>query len=129
MDNFLRLRATSYRVKLNTTRSRKRYTASAGKLVLGRTTLSVSMMLFIAVLGVAYLALVNARATRGFEIKELEKRVVDLQKRQSDLERQAADMQNIQNIQSQLDLSQYVPTTEVRHLTGQGFALDSSNYR
>lgn len=99
--------------------------ASAGKLVLGRKALSYSLIAMVAMMAFAYMALINIRVTKGFEIKDLEVRLTELQKSQRLLERQAAELQSIQNIEQKVNMSNFVPTTNVSYLKPVDYAINS----
>lgn len=100
---------------------------SEGRLVLSSYALNVSLIVFLALLGFVYLFLVNARTTKGFEIKKLEQSIVSLQKQQSELEQQAADLQSIQSLQETVDLPEMVSTTQVEYLGNGDVAYDLLN--
>lgn len=79
----------------------------------------------IALMCVAYLVLINIRMTKGFEIKELEQRLSEAEKTQKQLEARVADLQSIQSIEDKLDISGFVPTTNVSYLKAGDYALVS----
>lgn len=98
-------------------RTKANVRASAGRIVLGQKALAVMLLLLLGGMCFSYLALVNERVTKGFEIKKLEKQIIELEKSQKILEREAADLQAIQNIEQRLNLENYVLTTEITHLS------------
>lgn len=102
---------------------RKMAAASAGKLVLGQKALSITFIALLLVMGFSYLMLINDRATKGFEIKSLEKKIAELQKTQKQLQLDAADLQSIQNIQQRMNLENFVPVANISYLKNTGMAL------
>jgi len=104
-------------------KKRARLRASAGKLVLSRHALVFSLLAMIGLMCFSYVALINTRVTKGFEIKALEQRLAELQKGQKQLQQQAAELQSIQNIEQKLDLSGFIPTTNVTYLRSGDYAL------
>ncbi|MBI4054171.1 MAG: hypothetical protein HY397_02475 [Candidatus Doudnabacteria bacterium] len=104
-------------------RRRSRIRASAGKVTVSQKTLSLSLIAMLAIFSFLYLTLVNIRATKGFEIKRLEKRIVDLENSRSALERTAAELQSINQIEQRVNLSDFVPTTNVSYLNPTDYAL------
>lgn len=102
--------------------------ASVGRLVLGQRTLAMTLLILFCCVSFLYLMLVNARETKGFEIKSLENSISELQKSQRQLEYEAADLQSIQHIQKEMNMSEFVPTTNVSYLKQEnGVAVTGSN--
>lgn len=100
---------------------------STGKLVLSQKALSATLFILIIALGVGYIALVNSRATKGFEIKKLEQTLSELQRQTRELEQKTAERQSIQNLERSVDLTNLVPTGEVTYLIVPGAtALNSA---
>ena len=97
--------------------------SQTGKLVLSQKTLTVTLIVMLVLGGIFHLMLINSRVTKNFKIDELYQRLSELQKSNAQLERKAADLQSIHNIQQRLDLSYYVPTTDVSYLNEQDYAL------
>jgi len=103
--------------------SRVPSSSQTGKLVLSQKTLTITLIVMLVLGGIFHLLLINSRVTKNFKIDELHQRVSELQKSNTLLERKAADLQSIHNIQERLDLSYYVPTTDVSYLNEQDYAL------
>lgn len=105
-------------------RRRGRLRASAGRLVLGQKFLTVTLLALTVFISLSYLALINIRVTKGFEIKALEKRYAELEKNQKVLQSQAAELQSIQNIQQKINMSDYTPVTSVSYLKAGEYAIN-----
>jgi|SRR3989344_5047627 len=100
---------------------------STGKLVLSQKALSATLLILIIILGVGYITLVNARATKGFEIKKLEQSLTELQRQTRELEKKTTERQSIQNLEQSVNITNLVPTGEVTYLSIPGVtALKSS---
>lgn len=106
---------------------KRRLRASSGHLFLGVKALSYTFLGFLVFFGLSYIILVNIRVTKGFEIRDLENRIIALQQTSEQLQRKAADYQSIQKIQQQVDLSSFVPTTNVNYLKATDYALNSGS--
>ena len=99
------------------------HTSQTGKLVLSQKTLTITLLGMLLLSGVFYLMLINSRVSKSFQIEELDQRVAELKKDNTRLETQSAGLQSIQNIQKNLDLENYVPTTDVSYLNEQDYAI------
>ncbi|MCL5435483.1 MAG: hypothetical protein M1275_00115 [Patescibacteria group bacterium] len=104
-------------------KKKTRLSASVGKLVLSRRALAGLLVAMIVIMAVSYMALINIRVTKGFEIKALERKLAEIQKSQKQLEQRAAELQSIQNIEQKLDMSGFVPTTNVSYIKTGDYAL------
>lgn len=96
--------------------------ASSGKLVLSQKALCVSLMAVLVSIVLMYVVQINTSVTKGFEIRDLEKKIAELQKQQKQLQDEAADLQSIQNIEEKINVSNYIPTTNVSYIHESGFA-------
>lgn len=128
MGNIFRLTKTSPKPRYASRRQSRsrRWSASAGQLVLGQRALAVTLVVLTGALVFLYLMMVNVRVTRGFAIQDLESRLSDLQKSQKQLERQAAELQSIQNIQAKVNMGNFIPTTDISYVNDSGFALSET---
>lgn len=104
-------------------RRRSRWGASSGKLVLGQRALSITLMAVIMVGAISYLALINSRVSKAFEIESLQEQLTDLRKVNKFLEQEAAELQSIQKIQDKVNLDEFIPTTEVSYIAEQDYAF------
>ena len=78
--------------------------------------------LFIA--GVLYLLQVNALATRGYEIKKLEKRILELKEANRRLELESTALKSIETIESQARILNFVPSGRVNHVQDSNFSYN-----
>ena len=74
------------------------------------------------VAGVLYLLETNNLSTKGYEIKKLDKRLIELEERNKRLELEAASLKSIQSIESQIRTLNLVPMTSVDYLGQNGYA-------
>lgn len=98
---------------------------SSGRLVLGHKALTLSLLAMVILLGVSYLALINVRVTKGFEIKTLALRLAEAEAIQTQLQLKASELQSIQAIEQKLDTSGFVPITNVSYLQANDYAVGS----
>lgn len=90
-------------------RERKKTTKNQ-PLKIGRVTLNFLLVVLICVLGVFYIFEVNNLATKGYEIRELEKKVQDLKDKNEKLKIREAELRSIYNIESKMEeLNMTVP--------------------
>jgi cell division protein FtsL len=104
-----------------------RLRASDGRLVLGVKSLSLTVLAMLVIVSVSFVALVNIRVTKGFEINDLEIKIAELEKNNDSLSRRVADYQSIQNIQQRVDLKNFVPTTNVSYLKPADYAFGTES--
>ncbi|MDZ7798209.1 MAG: hypothetical protein U5L76_01175 [Patescibacteria group bacterium] len=100
-------------------RSRLAKPSFLSKLKISRQKLSVALFLCLIITGLAYLAVINNVSIRGFEIKELEKRVGDLKEENKNLEMKTAQLQSMEVIAQaskglDLELAEKVEYLEVK---------------
>jgi len=86
------------------------------KLKISRQKLSVALFLCLIITGFAYLAVINSVSTRGFEIKNLEKRVEDLKEENKKLEMKTADLQSMEVIAQASKALDLEPAEKVEYL-------------
>jgi hypothetical protein len=79
-------------------RSRPKTNGIFAKFKINQLKLGITLFILIIASGFAYLGLINNVAARGFEIKDLEKKVENLQLESKKLEIKAAELESIQEI-------------------------------
>lgn len=65
-------------------------------------TINIVIIALIVIFGIGYLVQVNGLATKGYRIKDLEKRIADLQQEKSDLELNALSLQSVVRVKEKL---------------------------
>ena len=65
-------------------------------------TVNLALACLIVVFGLGYLLQVNGQATKGYQIKELEKQIADLRQEKSDLELDALRRQSMSRVKEKL---------------------------
>lgn len=83
----------------------------------GRVTLNFLLVAFIAALGVFYIFEVNSNATKGYEIRSLEKRVQELKDSQERLKIREAELKSMYNIEERTKNLNMVAPKDVSYLT------------
>ncbi|OGE91026.1 MAG: hypothetical protein A3J05_03725 [Candidatus Doudnabacteria bacterium RIFCSPLOWO2_02_FULL_48_13] len=76
------------------------------------------------VLGVAYLIQVNSISTKGYEIKQLEQKLVEVREQNERLELEARSLKAIETIQAQAQALNLVPSQGVNYFSGNGYAFE-----
>lgn len=76
----------------------------------------LTLIVFIAVLGVSYLWLVNSSATDGFYVSDLQQNVVALEDEYQKLDLELAAVQSAEHIQKQSEGLQLVSTASVEYI-------------
>jgi len=84
---------------------------------------SVLMVIAIFGFGFVYLAQTNLTATRGYQIKTLEKQLAQLQQENNKLTLDYIALQSTENVIKEAGNLQMVPTTEAESLTLNGSAV------
>ena len=83
----------------------------------GRVTLNFLLVVFIAALGVFYIFEVNNNATKGYEIRVLEKKVQELKDSQERLKIREAELKSMYNIEERTKNLNMVAPKDVSYLT------------
>jgi len=83
----------------------------------GRVTLNFLLVVFIAALGVFYIFEVNSNATKGYEIRSLEKKVQELKDSQERLKIKEAELKSMYNIEERTKNLNMVAPKDVSYLT------------
>ena len=117
------MRCPRYSKRTPVKRGRTKWGSSSGKLVLGQKSLTITLLALLFAGVFFHLMLINSRVSKTFQVEELSQKMVELQKIQAYLEREAADLQSIQSIQEKLNVSEFIPTTDVSYLSEQDYAL------
>lgn len=89
-----------------------------------QTTVSIYVFILLAVLGASYLLLVNSLSTKGYEIKKLEKHVVELKEANKRLELESAALQSVQQIEEAVKVLNLVPGKGIKYPSEGGYAYD-----
>ena len=84
---------------------------------------SVLMVIAVFGFGFVYLTQTNLTATRGYQIKTLEKQLAQLQQENNKLTLDYITLQSTENVIKEAGNLQMVPTTEVESLTLNGGAV------
>lgn len=80
------------------------------------------VLFLILALGAAYLFSVNDTATKGYQIRGLEKQLVELKEANKRLELEAASLKSIQSIEAQARTLNLVPSGGVNYPQESGYA-------
>ena len=75
------------------------------------------------VFGATYLFEINSLSTKGYEIRQLERKIKEMETEQKHLEVQAANLQSINRIQQEAKKLNFVPTGSVTYIKDSDFAL------
>lgn len=89
--------------------------------------LGLWVLVFVAVLGISYLFAVNGSSTKGYEIKKLERRLLELKESSKRLELEAASLKSIQNLEATVKTLNLAPGSgSVKYLFSEqgGYAFD-----
>lgn len=78
----------------------------------------------LALFGLFYLLLVNSLSTKGYEIKKLEKRIVELSEVQKRLGLESAALQSVQQIEEMVKVLNLVPSNQINYPERNGYAYD-----
>lgn len=88
----------------------RKKTIKTGSVFMGRITLNFLLVTLISALGFFYIVEVNSNATKGYEIRTLEKKVQDLKDSQEKLKIQEAELKSMYNIEEKTkDLNMVAP--------------------
>jgi len=85
--------------------------------------LNLALLVSTVFFGLLYLFVINSLGTKGYEIKKLDAQVRQLMADQKNLQLQASDLQSINRIETQAQLLDFVPNTNVTYLKDSDFAL------
>ncbi len=83
----------------------------------GKVTLNFLLVVFITALGIFYIFEVNSNATKGYEIRLLEKRVQELKDSREKLKIQEAESKSMYNIEERTKGLNMVAPKDVSYLT------------
>lgn len=84
------------------------------------------IMVALFVLGILYLLQVNALATRGYEIKKLEKRTLELKEANGRLELEATALKSIETIEKEAKILNFVPSGQVNYVEDSNFSYNQN---
>lgn len=90
-----------------------------------KTNWGAWVMAFLTIAGIVYLLQVNALATQGYEIKSLQKKIVELKDLEARLELESASLQSIQRIEEAVKVLNLVPSGQVNYPKQNGYAYES----
>ena len=109
MCKFLYLTKNRIKKKKRQPKSMKRFNLKSINIFLGVCILVVSII---------YLIQTNSLATKGYEIKELEKEIIELKQATKNLEAQALEMQSVKKVSEKVNSLNMVLGEEVEYLSG-----------
>ncbi len=85
--------------------------------------LNISILVAIIFFSLAYLFVINAMGTKGYEINKLEAQIRQVEDEQKILQIQASDLQSINRIGTNAQKLNFVPATNVTYIKDSDFAL------
>ena len=85
--------------------------------------MSMAVVAFTFIVGVTYLMQINVTATKGYKIKELEKRVTQLTEENKKLNLKHIELQSMANVIEQVPSLNLVVTQDVETITPVGSAV------
>lgn len=85
--------------------------------------LNSAILVFIVVLGLAYLIQLNALSTKGYEIRQQQEAISGLSTEYKHLEMQVSNMQSINRIKQEAAKLNFVPTSGVTYINVSDFVL------
>ena len=95
------------------------------RLPASRTRFGLWLVVLILVVGGVYLVQVNSSATKGYEIKKLERQLMDFKETAKRLELEAASLQSIQNIETTAQTLNLIPSQGLKYFGSTGYAYDN----
>lgn len=82
----------------------------------------VFFLLFVTV--ASYLLLVNSLSTKGYEIKKLERKLLEFKETNKRLELDVASLKSIQGIEAEIKTLNLVPTTQASYVKDRDFSFN-----
>lgn len=83
----------------------------------------------LAILSILYFMQINNLATKGYEIKILEKRIAELKESQERLDLESASLQSVQRIEESVQNLNLVPSLNVKYPKKNGYAYEDSFFQ
>lgn len=83
------------------------------------------ILIILILFGINYLLLVNSSTTKGYEIKKLEKRILELKESSNRLEIETGSLKSIQNLEETAKTLNLIPSLKVDYLKSSGYAYDN----
>ncbi len=90
---------------------------------LSSKNLVIVFFILISVVGLLYLVQINALATKGYKIKELEERVSDLRDKNKGLELQITELRSSERISREVENLEMVAVSRVEYLRANGTSV------
>jgi hypothetical protein len=84
---------------------------------------NLAIICSILILGLTYIFQINSLGTRGYAIKDLEKKIKQLEIEHKQLEVQSSGLKSITRIQQEAQTRNFVPTSGVNYIQDGDFAL------
>jgi|SRR3989338_842273 len=84
----------------------------------GAVFLSLISLILIALFGFFYLSQTSTVATKGYEIKQLEKQLETAKESARDLKLEATELQSLKNLQEKVKQLNFVPTEKIQYVAG-----------
>lgn len=88
-----------------------------------KMNLGLIIFTLLAVFGMLYLFQVNDVSTKGYELRKLERRLIELRDTTARLELEASELKSIQNIESQTRGLNMVPSQGMNYVKDGDYAL------
>ena len=85
--------------------------------------LGMLIVIFLTLFGLMYLFQVNSLATTNYDIKKLERQLLDLKETNKRFELEAAHLKSIQSVEETVKTLNLVPSGSVRYVQDSGYAL------
>lgn len=80
-----------------------------------KTNWKLVLVVLVVLVGIAYLFQVNDTATKGYEIKVIERRLAELREGVKRLELEAAALKSIQTIEQEVEFLNLIPSISVSY--------------
>lgn len=97
------------------------------KIRTGPVTLAIITITLVCLLGLFFLAQVFQSSTKGYEITDLEKRVEELKEQNKLLEIKAAELRSFENIKSEAEKLNLIPSNEIVYIRQSGRSVARAN--
>ncbi|MDP3741374.1 MAG: septum formation initiator family protein [bacterium] len=94
-----------------------------------KTNWGLWMAVALVASSIFYLVQINNLTTKGYEIKRLEKTVLELKESQKRLERESASLQSVARIEESAKILNLIPSKEVKYPDKNGFAYEDVQFQ
>lgn len=84
--------------------------------ILNPVNLNIGLIVLIAAVGFMYLMEVNQATTKGYKMRDLEKKISSIEEVNRKLELQITDLQSLNNVKQRVDDLGMVPSDKVKYI-------------